>query len=432
MDCIYINLIVVLLLTQGYISESKYCHEAVASVETAISCPTSKKELDIAARRKNCSKLATSQNCTEVENFVYHCTINTYRNSTLEVCAPKKLILGHCTEFNIVGGVIQDQHSAPCNETFPKCDEFYTSSDAYKYDDCYKLVHAARDLQKEDTKEKIEIKTVNGDTDIILICLSVFVVAVMVAVVGDVVWQRKTNNQQKVSKHQLNVQKDQENPHERRKLLSQSTERSNDQNKSDIEEHLGEKKKNEANNQEEDPIQLLKTEIYQENSPVRGFLFQPTERSNDQHNKIDTEEYLGTTEKKGRQNWGKKTSSKISDSDGSLYLDALETLSITKRSYPDNRRHSPRSCENRTSSNKNGSDVSVYFDAEEYLPRTNRFNPNIHRPQKRSYEKPKFVEANSKSDRLKNKFYENPKFVAANSKSGGASGKPPEGLNTYH
>nr|XP_034335673.1 uncharacterized protein LOC117692292 isoform X2 [Crassostrea gigas]XP_034335674.1 uncharacterized protein LOC117692292 isoform X2 [Crassostrea gigas] len=183
MDCIYINLIVVLLLTQGYISESQYCPEAVASVKTAISCPTSRKELDIAAGRKNCSKLATGQNCTKPENFVYHCTINTYRNATLEVCAPTKYILGHCTEFNIVGGVIQAQHYAPCNTTsFPKCDDVYISSDAYKYDDCYKLVNAARDLQTEAKKEKKELKTVNGDTTILFISITVTVVGVVVMV----------------------------------------------------------------------------------------------------------------------------------------------------------------------------------------------------------------------------------------------------------
>lgn len=30
------------------------------------------------------------------------------------------------------GGEIQDHLSAPCNATFPKCDEYYFSSDAYK------------------------------------------------------------------------------------------------------------------------------------------------------------------------------------------------------------------------------------------------------------------------------------------------------------
>lgn len=39
---------------------------------------------------------------------------------------------GHCTEFNVHGGVIQDQMSTPCNDAFPKCGLIYNSSDAYK------------------------------------------------------------------------------------------------------------------------------------------------------------------------------------------------------------------------------------------------------------------------------------------------------------
>lgn len=41
-------------------------------------------------------------------------------------------VSGHCVEFNVPGGVIQDQLSAPCNETFPKCDRIYNSTTAYK------------------------------------------------------------------------------------------------------------------------------------------------------------------------------------------------------------------------------------------------------------------------------------------------------------
>lgn len=40
--------------------------------------------------------------------------------------------LGHCVEFNVGGGVIQDQRSAKCGNTFPKCDNIYNSFDAYK------------------------------------------------------------------------------------------------------------------------------------------------------------------------------------------------------------------------------------------------------------------------------------------------------------
>lgn len=75
-------------------SESRYCPEAVASVKTVASCPTSISEWLIAARKKNCSELAQCQNCSTVEKFLYHCVINEYRNETLEVCAPSRIIFG--------------------------------------------------------------------------------------------------------------------------------------------------------------------------------------------------------------------------------------------------------------------------------------------------------------------------------------------------
>lgn len=88
--------------------------------------------------------------------------IDGFRKETLELCAPQKIIfgrffflqknsvfwfnfsfctipcvltfviLGHCTEFNVAGGVIQSHAAAECNKIFPKCDNVYNSTDAYK------------------------------------------------------------------------------------------------------------------------------------------------------------------------------------------------------------------------------------------------------------------------------------------------------------
>lgn len=88
---------------------------------------------------------ALIQNCTDVNNFIYHCVINHYGNATLEVCAPKKTIHGFCTAFNVDSGAIQNHYSAPCNQSaFPKCENIYVSSNAYKYSDCYQLVYNQR------------------------------------------------------------------------------------------------------------------------------------------------------------------------------------------------------------------------------------------------------------------------------------------------
>lgn len=135
----------VLLQIQISQGKSRYCQEAVDNAESVGSCPTSKEEWEIAARKKNCSKIASKQNCSSVEKFQYHCVINGMRNTLVEVCAPTRIIFGYCVEFNVLGGVIQDQRSAPCNKTFPKCDNIYLSSDAYKYPDCFELVSISED-----------------------------------------------------------------------------------------------------------------------------------------------------------------------------------------------------------------------------------------------------------------------------------------------
>lgn len=152
-NVISVFLALVLPPIQLFTSQNIYCEEAVNSVENVTSCPTSKTDWDIAALRKNCSGLASRQNCVyENEKFQYHCVINGMRNTLVEVCAPTRIIFGHCVEFNVRGGVIQDQRSARCNQTFPKCDNNYQSSDAYKYPDCFELVSISED--RSSTKKR--------------------------------------------------------------------------------------------------------------------------------------------------------------------------------------------------------------------------------------------------------------------------------------
>lgn len=82
-------------LQQLLTSQNIYCEEAVKSVKIVTSCPTSKTEWDIAAFRKNCSGIASRQNCVEKKGkFQYHCVINGMRNKLVEVCAPTRIIFG--------------------------------------------------------------------------------------------------------------------------------------------------------------------------------------------------------------------------------------------------------------------------------------------------------------------------------------------------
>lgn len=199
--CTNVSLFLIVLLVQLCRGANGDCSNAVAkSVVYVPFCPTSMKERDRAANIKNCSKLATQQNCSDVLD--YHCVINGFRNETLEVCATKRLIAGFCTEFNVAGGVIQSHSSAPCNKmTFPKCDIHYNSSEAYKYPGCYELVYkngrnkTIKELtnQRNTTSDQPE----NGDnTGIITAGILVPLFIVTVIVIGVFIYKRKKKRRQ--------------------------------------------------------------------------------------------------------------------------------------------------------------------------------------------------------------------------------------------
>lgn len=162
---IYTFLVLWLLQIQLMKSQNRFCPEAVSSMQSVAACPTSKTEWDSAALKKNCSELAANQDCVYVNKFRYHCVINGLRNKLVEVCAPERIIFGHCVEFNARGGVIQDQKSAPCNEKFPKCDIFYYSTDAYKYADCYMLVSKGEDIWLMTKSTSAKLTTMRTTTD---------------------------------------------------------------------------------------------------------------------------------------------------------------------------------------------------------------------------------------------------------------------------
>lgn len=64
------------------------------TVEKMSSCPSNEDELLLAKRRKPCEYLAEIQHCTHPEKFKYHCVLNTWGNTTVEVCAPEIISQG--------------------------------------------------------------------------------------------------------------------------------------------------------------------------------------------------------------------------------------------------------------------------------------------------------------------------------------------------
>lgn len=70
------------------------CFEAASTLSYVTSCPATESELNNASSKKHCEVLANIQSCTKPENFRYHCVLNSWNNSTVEVCAPEILSQG--------------------------------------------------------------------------------------------------------------------------------------------------------------------------------------------------------------------------------------------------------------------------------------------------------------------------------------------------
>lgn len=130
--------------------------ESAKTVRHTESCPVDLKSWEKAAKTMNCEDV--KQNCSLIfttnrqHRFQYHCVINAWMNATFEVCAPNRTIFGYCTEYNVMGQVIQENYKADCTKYDPPCPSFYNSAEAYKYQTCYDLVRKNR--QKTENMDK--------------------------------------------------------------------------------------------------------------------------------------------------------------------------------------------------------------------------------------------------------------------------------------
>nr|XP_022289288.1 uncharacterized protein LOC111101202 [Crassostrea virginica] len=112
------------------VAKSMDCAEkCIKSADTAIVvqvCPQTEMEWTVAAEKKNCKSYCSS--------FQYHCVMNTWRNETIEVCAPGLQIVGKkCAEFNFGGSRIQRNGNMNCS----KCPTSYASINSFQYRECY-------------------------------------------------------------------------------------------------------------------------------------------------------------------------------------------------------------------------------------------------------------------------------------------------------
>lgn len=113
-------------------------------------CPRNQQEWEIREKKLNCRSF--HQNYDSKKKFSYHCVLNAEGTQLIEVCAPLKNIYGwKCTEFNAGGSIIQDSNLS-CKTFHVPCPEFYRSTDAYKYQECYDIVEKEREKRKNRTE----------------------------------------------------------------------------------------------------------------------------------------------------------------------------------------------------------------------------------------------------------------------------------------
>ncbi|XP_062587057.1 uncharacterized protein LOC134248677 [Saccostrea cucullata] len=152
-------IILILYRLASLCNAADLCDASRRTVVSVNKCPENEIEWMEAAKRKNCTSLAES--CSEPERIVYHCVLNPFVNETLEVCViGRNILLGRCTEYSISGNLIQE--SGMNCRTFPNpCPVIYHSTEAYKYQDCYKLVPRPITSQPT-TKLQVHSTTVNN------------------------------------------------------------------------------------------------------------------------------------------------------------------------------------------------------------------------------------------------------------------------------
>ncbi|XP_062608267.1 uncharacterized protein LOC134270108 [Saccostrea cucullata] len=158
------------LLVKDVLSEP--CITSNETLKYVDHCPTTRKEWQEQSLQKNCNKI--NQNCTERNNFQYHCLINELVNQTVEVCAPVTEILGHkCAEYNVIGTRIQDNAVLNCTD----CPFRFNSNEAFKYQQCYQNA-----IQRQATENGTGAQCDNLTEDKVsfFACLTALVVSVVI------------------------------------------------------------------------------------------------------------------------------------------------------------------------------------------------------------------------------------------------------------
>lgn len=121
-------------------SKSFMCPESIPTVSNVSRCPANAMEWKSAAERKKCDFLGKIQNCTQAENFVYHCVLNKDTTELVELCAPVWFMAGYCARFSEVNKRIINDPGLDCTKFDTPCPSRFPSNESYKYQTCYRRI----------------------------------------------------------------------------------------------------------------------------------------------------------------------------------------------------------------------------------------------------------------------------------------------------
>lgn len=156
------------------------CPQSIPTKTIVESCPEDSTAWIEASDKKKCNLII--HNCTEKNDFQYHCLPNRLLNTLVEVCAPTKVIVGrHCPYYDMQRNIIEPNFNQPCNSHLEPCAEVYSSSVVYKYQECYKEIRGQKTKQVN-PESKISVELPELAIGMYIISISVVVVVILFAV----------------------------------------------------------------------------------------------------------------------------------------------------------------------------------------------------------------------------------------------------------
>lgn len=122
---------------------SESCPQSIPTRAVVAWCPEDRHAWEEAEKEKQCQLVI--HNCTkkgQLQKLQYHCLPNKELDMLVEVCAISTIIVGrHCPYYDMKRNLIDPNFNQPCSSHSKPCANVYNSSEAYKYQECYKEIN---------------------------------------------------------------------------------------------------------------------------------------------------------------------------------------------------------------------------------------------------------------------------------------------------